>query len=115
VTSRERVRAALAHAPPDATPCDYYATGEIHRALRAHFGLPDAPDEHSILGSSPAKAVDNAIADRLGTDIRYVAPPYVGQPPRAFDDGSWTNLWGVRLKPMPNAFGEYAESAGIAA
>ena len=30
MTSRERVLAALAHSQPDFTPCDYYATPEIH-------------------------------------------------------------------------------------
>jgi hypothetical protein len=33
MTSRERVRAALNHSQPDYTPCDYFATPEIHRAL----------------------------------------------------------------------------------
>ena len=30
MTPRERVRAALNHEQPDFTPCDYYATPEIH-------------------------------------------------------------------------------------
>ena len=39
MTPRERVRAALSHVQPDFTPCDYYATPEIHTALAGHFGL----------------------------------------------------------------------------
>ena len=36
MTPRQRVRAALDHADPDFTPCDYFATPEIHLAL-LHF------------------------------------------------------------------------------
>ena len=49
------------------------------------------------------------MADRLGTDIRYVNPPYIGPPLPAFDDGSSMNLWGIRRRPMANEYGEYAE------
>ena len=39
MTPRDRVRAALAHTQPDVTPCDYFATPEIHQALARHYGL----------------------------------------------------------------------------
>ena len=42
MTPRERVQAALNHTQPDYTPCDYYATPEIHEALLRHFGLGEA-------------------------------------------------------------------------
>jgi hypothetical protein len=37
MTPRERVRAAFAHGQPDFTPCDYYATPEIHQGLIPRF------------------------------------------------------------------------------
>jgi uroporphyrinogen decarboxylase len=87
------VLAALAHAEPDFTPCDYFATPEIHDALLDHFDV----------------ATDNELRDRLGTDIRYVNPVYMGPTLRSFDDGSTRDEWGVRRRPMPNEYGEYAE------
>lgn len=88
------MRAALEHRQPDFTPADYFATPEIHRALQAHFRADG----------------DDAVRDALGTDIRYVEPPYVGPTLPRFDDGSEGNVWGVVKKPMPNEYGDYAEA-----
>jgi uroporphyrinogen decarboxylase len=98
MTSRERVRAALSHAQPDHTPCDYFATPEIHQALlqRLRAGSRDE------------------LLDRLGVDVRYVVPPYTGPALPSHDDGSTVDVWGVRKKPMPNEYGDYAEPVGFA-
>ena len=105
MTPRERVQAALAHCQPDHTPCDYFATPEIHAALIAHFGIAGPGDESVEMGVSSGLAAGNLIGERLGTDIRYVNPPYIGPPPQKFDDGSTANFWGIRLRPMPNQYG----------
>ena len=112
MTPRERVQAALAHEAPDFTPCDYFATPEIHGALVAHFGLTDQGSKAVAMGGTSGLAGGNVVAERLGTDIRYVNPPYIGPPPPVFDDGSAVNLWGIRRRPMPNEYGEYAEPVG---
>jgi uroporphyrinogen decarboxylase len=109
LTSRERVRTALAYARPDCTPCDYYATPEIHKALARHFGLPEPRKIAGSMGGSASALEDVGVSERLGADIRYVNPPYIGPPPASFDDGSSVNLWGVRRRAMPNEYGEYAE------
>jgi uroporphyrinogen decarboxylase len=90
---RERVQAAFAHSEPDYAPADYFSTPEIQTALLDHFGVSD----------------DDALRDRLGTDIRYVNPPYIGPPLPQYEDGSVMNEWGVLKKPMPNEYGDYAE------
>jgi uroporphyrinogen decarboxylase len=95
--SRERVRAAFAFEQPDATPCDYYATPEIHGALLKHFQVGD----------------DNELRDCLGTDIRFVNPPYIGPELPVYEDGSIMNIWGIRKKPMPNEYGDYYESVNF--
>jgi uroporphyrinogen decarboxylase len=95
--SRERVQAAFAFDEPDATPCDYYATPEIHGALLKHFKVGD----------------DNELRDRLGTDIRFVDPPYIGPELPVYQDGSIMNIWGIRKKPMPNEYGDYYESVNF--
>lgn len=112
MTPRERVRTALAHSEPDFTPCDYFATPEIHRALLVRFGIGDVPAGPTLLATPLGGPGDNLLPERLGTDIRYIAPPYVGPARPAFDDGSTLDLWGIRRRPMPNEYGEYAEPVG---
>ena len=94
MTPRERLQATFAHTQPDHTPCDYFATPEIHQGLLDHFQIDS----------------DAELLDRLGTDIRYVNPPYVGPELPTFDDGSTVNIWGSRRRPMPNEYGQYDEA-----
>jgi len=109
MTPRERVLTALHHAQPDFTPCDYYATAEIHRALARHFRLPTPKSVAGTMGGGTGGLEDAGVAERLGTDIRYINPPYIGPPLPSFYDGSSVNLWGIRRRPMANEYGEYAE------
>ena len=112
MTPRQRVQAALNHTQPDYTPCDYYATPEIHEALLRHFGLGEPRRIGGTMGGSASALEDGGVAERLGVDIRYVNPPYIGPPLASYPDGSSTNLWGIRRRPMPNEYGEYAEPVG---
>ena len=93
MTPRQRVKAAFAHSQPDYTPCDYFYTPEIHQALLKYFGVTQ----------------EDKVRDLLGTDIRYINPPYIGPPLPEYDDGSIMNIWGIRKKPLPNEYGDYAE------
>ncbi|OHB69706.1 MAG: hypothetical protein A2V70_19250 [Planctomycetes bacterium RBG_13_63_9] len=102
----------MAHCQPDFIPCDYYATAEIHEALLVHFGLGKPKEVAGSMGGSAADLEDGGVAERLGVDLRYVNPPYIGPPQVTFDDGSSLNLWGIRRRPMPNEYGEYAEPVG---
>jgi uroporphyrinogen decarboxylase len=102
----------LDHCQPDFTPCDYFATPEIHVALARHFGLPEPTRGEVAMGGIAPGMCDGGVAQCLGVDIRYVNPPYIGPPLPTYDDGSITNLWGIRLRPTPNEYGEYAEPVG---
>jgi uroporphyrinogen decarboxylase len=93
MTSRERVQAAFAHSQPDYPPCDYFYTPEIHQALLQYFGVTQ----------------EDAVRDLLGTDIRYINPPYIGPRLPEYVDGSTMNIWGIQKRPMPNEYGDYAE------
>jgi uroporphyrinogen decarboxylase len=112
MTPRERVRAALAHEQPDFTPSDYQATPEIHDALLKHFGITESVELGPSMGGSVSTLEDCRVAERLGTDIRYVNPAYIGPTLPKFDDGSSMNIWGIRRRPMANEYGEYAEPVG---
>ena len=84
MTGRDRVRTALSHREPDRVPRDLWATPEVHGALRNAFRARD----------------DEAVLDRLGVDLGYIAgPSYQGQELRAWDtpEGRVSeDLWGVR-------------------
>lgn len=97
MNSRERVQCAFSHSQPDRPPCDYIATPEIHRALLQHLGVDG----------------EEAVREKLNVDIQYVNPPYIGPALPRFDDGSEANIWGVRKRPMPNEYGDYAEPVGF--
>jgi uroporphyrinogen decarboxylase len=92
--SRQRIQAAFAFTQPDATPSDYYATPEIQTALLKHFEVRD----------------DNELRNCLGTDIRFVNPPYTGPELPVYEDGSKMNIWGIRKKPTANEYGDYEEA-----
>jgi uroporphyrinogen decarboxylase len=96
MTPRDRVHAALAHVQPDFAPCDYFATPEIHSALLDRFQARG----------------DAELRTLLGTDIRYVQPPYIGPPLRRSADGAVADIWGITKRPMPNEYGDYAEPVG---
>jgi uroporphyrinogen decarboxylase len=93
VTSRQRVRAALARRAPDRLPVDYWATPEVTARLLRELGLAD---EEALLG-------------RLGADLRYLEPAYVGPAPERAADGSWRDLWGVWRKRVAYGGGSYDE------
>jgi uroporphyrinogen decarboxylase len=94
MNSRERVKAAFAHAQPDKTPIDYFGTPEINEALFSRFRVNELNDLRAA----------------LETDIVYINPPYTGPPLPGYEDGSETNIWGIIKKPMPNEYGDYMES-----
>lgn len=113
MSPRERVLTALDHSQPDVAPCDYFATPEIQSALESHFGLEaDAAGPAALSVTSSKLPGKNRVAERLGCDVRYVNPPYTGPELPRFDDRSTVNIWGIRRRPMPNEYGEYAEPVG---
>jgi uroporphyrinogen decarboxylase len=92
--SRDRIQSAFAYRQPDSTPCDYFATPEIQRALLEHFRVDS----------------EGQLRMCLGTDIQTITPPSIGPELPVFKDGSSMNIWGIQKKPMPNEYGDYMES-----
>lgn len=97
MTSKERVQYSMAHEQPDYPPCDYFGTPEIYEALYTFFNIRQ----------------DNRLRELLGTDIRYINPPYNGPALTEYEDGSKTNIWGIVTKPMPNEYGDYEEPVNL--
>lgn len=68
MTSKERVRAALNHCTPDLVPTDFAAVSDVWQRLLADLDCPDA----------------DTLLDRLGVDIRFVDPAYIGPALQSF-------------------------------
>ena len=52
-------------------------------------------------------ASKEGLLEKLGVDLRYVFPDYVGPRLRTCDDGSYDDVWGVRRKIVKSAEGSY--------
>ena len=95
MNARERVLTALAHCQPDRVPLDFSATPEVWQTLEAHFRTSDQEE----------------ILCRLHVDLRSVHGQYVGPALPRYPDGSWEDVYGIRLKDVHYEAGTYAEVA----
>jgi uroporphyrinogen decarboxylase len=87
------VIAALERREPDRLPVDYWATGEVTSRLVGELGV-DGEEE---------------LLRKLGVDLRYLAPAYVGPEPELGPDGSWRDIWGVWRRRVSYGGGAYDE------
>lgn len=94
MTSRQRVLTALQHRQPDRVPVNYYATRELEEKLKAHLHV----------------ATHDALLDRLGVDLRYVRPPYIGDELRRWPDGRFEDVWGTVYRQVAYDTGTYDEA-----
>ncbi len=118
VTSRQRVRTALAHQQPDRAPCDLLAVPEIWHKLQDALGVGDRE------GVMRELQVD---CRRISYDS-YAAPPerFIGHgrvdwydsPARSSaervwrlhtSDGLMIDVWGARRRETVNSFGRYED------
>jgi uroporphyrinogen decarboxylase len=93
--ARERVLTALAHRQPDRVPLDFSGTPEVWEMLRRHFRTDD----------------DEVILRVLSVDLRGVRGRYVGPPLPRYPDGSWEDVYGIRLRRVGYEAGAYDEVA----
>jgi len=96
MSPRERVACSLRHEIPDRIPLHMKAEKEVWPRLQEYLGVTD----------------DEEVMDRLGIDIRSIAPTYVGPSPKVFPDGSFIDPWGFHRKVVQHKFGSYFEYAG---
>ncbi len=101
MTSRERVRCALAHERPDRVPVDIggivtaFTYGSYNRFVK-HFGI--ANPKASIGGFKVMVNTDEEILEMLGADFRNIwfAPTGPQWQTKVNPDGSTTDIWGIR-------------------
>jgi uroporphyrinogen decarboxylase len=105
LTPRERVMTAVNHRVPDRVPLDFYAVPEELDALEKRLGLraePDANFPHTM-------AAHERLLETFHTDVRFVAPRYIGPPLPTFEDGSFMDVWGFRRTVTDYGAGKYYE------
>lgn len=95
--SRERVLLALQHKQPDRVPLDFWAVPETWQKITESMRVSDR----------------EVILQRLGVDIREVAPDYKGPVMPVFADGSFLEPKGTHRKIVHNQFGSYEEYASF--
>ncbi len=93
MTSKERVKLALAHKQADRVPVDYEANPEIDERLKSRLGLA-ADDQEGLLAA-------------LGVDIRGVYAPYAGPKLHADVPGRVVDEWGRRARWITHETGGY--------
>jgi uroporphyrinogen decarboxylase len=77
----------------DRPPTTFYGTPEITQNLLDHFGTSDY----------------EVLCRRLGVDLRYVGPRYIGPELKSYPDGSWEGLWGENYHTVSFGHGTYPE------
>lgn len=96
MTPRQRVITALNHKEPDRIPIGYISTFEAKEKLKKYLNIKD----------------DSALLKRLGVDLRFVYPEYIG-PKDLFIDFNWDrsgkDIWGIEKKAIANVYGTYSE------
>lgn len=120
MSSRERVRTALAHREPDRVPRDLGGTrfSGIHlrayRALRPALGLPEREPRIADLSQQLA-LVEDDVLDALGADVRGLGPrapsSWRADPVTAGGLESFRDEWGV-LRSRPVDGGLYFDATG---
>lgn len=105
MTPRERVMTALEHREPDRVPLDFYATAEELAALEKYLGLRAEPDPDFPF----YMAAHEQVLQCFHTDVRFVAPRYIGPELPVFEDGSFMDVWGFRRAVTDYGMGTYYE------
>jgi uroporphyrinogen decarboxylase len=90
---RERFKATMRHESCDRAPMDFIAQKEVPDRLVRHLGA----------------ASYEAALERLDVDLRHLSHMDFHAPFERDERGFFTDMWGVRRRPVVNRFGSYDE------
>jgi uroporphyrinogen decarboxylase len=105
----ERVLNSINHKPIDHAPRDFNAYPEIIEQLKAYFSI----EGDESYGNPLLKCIDPRLLDALHCDLRIIVPEYCGPELTKEPDGSWTNLFGVKRRPVTTESGIYFSYEGL--
>lgn len=98
MNSLERFQAAMRRAPVDRLPWNANMVPELAQKLIQHFDLADS---------------EALLYNFLGIDRRRLLPRYTGPEPARYADGTFDNLFGVRMRNVSYGRGVYQEAVGF--
>jgi uroporphyrinogen decarboxylase len=104
VTSRERVRTALAHRQPDRVPIGMNFQSEVFEKVKKHLGLDDR-GVWEWIGQDFSGT--GAKLPGVASDVRYADPTV-----RVDGNGRLFDIWGVPFRQVKTEFQSYVELAG---
>jgi len=90
---RTRFYSALRHEACDRLPMDFIAEGQVPERIVRHLGAAD---------------YEEALR-KLDIDFRHLSHADFRKPYAKDDNGFFTDMWGVRRRPVVNSFGSYDE------
>ena len=93
MTHRSRFEATMKHERCDRPPIDCIAEGQVPERLVRHLGASSY----------------NGALDRLDIDFRHLMHRDFRAPFEKDERGFFTDMWGVRRRPVVNAYGTYDE------
>ena len=102
MTSKERVRATIAHKSVDRLALDFHAREEVYAAMQQRLGV----------------TTNEAVERALGSDLRRVRPVHPGEVSqiryadptvRITADGLYRDIWGVGFRVSESGHGAYAD------
>jgi len=99
----DRVLNCLKRNTIDRVPRDFMASSEIIEQLKNHFRI----EGDESYGNPLIKCIDPRLLEALSCDLRMIAPDYCGAELKKEPDGSWTNLFGVKRRPVHTHYGIY--------
>lgn len=85
LTSRDRVKTALAHKQPDKVPAAFECVGSVYNKLMKHYNFSDSEQ----------------LYNKFDIDTRYIAPEYIGPELKSYNDKDGhlveKSFWGFEL------------------
>lgn len=97
MSPRERVMCSVRREVPDRIPLHIKAEKEVWPKLRDYLNVDTNVE----------------VMDRLGVDVRPVAPEYTGSRPEVLEDGTFIDPLGFHRRIAHHEFGSYFEYAGF--
>jgi uroporphyrinogen decarboxylase len=95
MTSLERFNASVSRKNYDRIPYAMGMVPELHSQMVKLLNLENSPDR---------------LDAKLGCDRRGGGPAYIGTVPKKFDDGTYTDIFGVRKRDVQYPQGKYSEA-----
>ena len=94
MTHLERIKNSFGRKPIDRIPLHFWGTKEFNKELESYLG----------------EGIDTILYQMFDIDRKYLGPDYIGPELKKYEDGTYDNIFGVRMKDVRYGNGVYSES-----